>query len=180
MREGPSGSAFGDVGPFFSIINAKVRGEGFRRGNSTILTFVDTVVSHEAFTDRLLLRELVHVVQYEKLGLKEFAAKYVTGFLSGGSYEAIPLETNAHELDDRCAAAMTKAFSVTDEVQRFRGGLIPAGSSSERGTRRARYSSHFYSRRGPSYSCVAMLGNHVRRHLWVAAQTAAQTLPGTP
>jgi len=43
------------------------------------------VVSHEAFTDRLLLRELVHVVQYEKLGLKEFAAKYVTGFLSGGS-----------------------------------------------------------------------------------------------
>src|SRR2546429_3320529 len=87
MREGPSGSAFGDVGPFFSIINAKVRGEGFRRGNSTILTFVDTVVSHEAFTDRLLLRELVRVVQYEKLGLKEFAAKYVTGFLSGGSYE---------------------------------------------------------------------------------------------
>src|SRR2546430_9068520 len=66
MREGPSGSAFGDVGPFFSIINAKVRGEGFRRGNSTILTFVDTVVSHEAFTDRLLLRELVRVVQYEK------------------------------------------------------------------------------------------------------------------
>jgi len=44
------------VGPFFSIINAKVRGEGFRRGNSTILTFLDTVVSHEAFTDRFLLR----------------------------------------------------------------------------------------------------------------------------
>jgi len=107
------------VGPFFSIINAKVRGEGFRRGNSTILTFLDAVVSHEAFTDRLLLRELVHVVQYEKLGLKEFAAKYVTGFLSGGSYEAIPLEMNAHELDDRCAAATTKAFSVADEVQRW-------------------------------------------------------------
>src|SRR5436853_935557 len=43
-------------------------------------------------------RELVHVVQYEKLGLKEFAAKYVTGFLSGGSYEAIPLEMNADEV----------------------------------------------------------------------------------
>jgi hypothetical protein len=27
---------------------------------------------------------------------------------------------------------------------------------------------------------IAMLGNHVRRHLWVAAQTAAQTLPRTP
>jgi len=97
----------------------KSEGKGFRRGNSTILTFVDTVVSHEAFTDRLLLRELVRVVQYEKLGLKEFAAKYVTGFLSDGSYEAIPLEMNAHELDDRCAAATTKAFSVADEVQRW-------------------------------------------------------------
>ena len=62
------------------------------------ISFVDTVVSHEAFTDRLLLRELVRVVQYEKLGLKEFAAKYVTGFLSGGSYEAIPLEMNADEV----------------------------------------------------------------------------------
>src|SRR2546429_416997 len=109
----------GDVGQFFSIINAKVRGEGFRRGNSTIFKYVDKEVAPEAFTHRLLLRELVRVVQYEKLGLKEFAAKYVTGFLSGGSYEAIPLEMNAHELDDRCAAATTKAFSVADEVQRW-------------------------------------------------------------
>ncbi len=41
------------------------------------ITLVDTVVSHEPFTDRLLFHELVHVVQYEKLGLAEFAAKYV-------------------------------------------------------------------------------------------------------
>ena len=39
------------------------------------ITFVDTVVSHEPFTNRLLFHELVHVVQYEKLGLEEFAAK---------------------------------------------------------------------------------------------------------
>jgi len=59
------------------------------------ITYVDTVVSHEPFTDRLLFHELVHVVQYDKLGLAAFAAKYVTGFLSGGCYEAIPLERNA-------------------------------------------------------------------------------------
>jgi hypothetical protein len=35
------------------------------------LTFVDTVVCHDAFTDRLLLHELVHVVQYAKVGLQE-------------------------------------------------------------------------------------------------------------
>lgn len=81
------------------------------------ITFVDTVVSHEPFTDRLLFHELVHVVQYEKLGLADFAAKYVRGFLSGGSYEAIPLEMNAYELDGRFAAAPGMPFAVGDEVQ---------------------------------------------------------------
>ncbi|MGC2467099.1 MAG: hypothetical protein WA517_18040 [Candidatus Acidiferrum sp.] len=81
------------------------------------ITFVDTVVSHEPFTDRLLFHELVHVVQYQKLGLEGFAVKYLSGFLGGGSYEAVPLEVNAYELDARFAAAPTMAFSVADEVQ---------------------------------------------------------------
>jgi len=83
------------------------------------ITFVDTVVSHGAFTDRLLFHELVHVVQYEKLGLEGFANKYVQGFLTGGSYDAIPLEMNAYDLDARFAGAPTSAFSVADEVQRW-------------------------------------------------------------
>lgn len=65
----------------------------------TAITFLDTVVSHAPFTERLLFHELIHVIQYEKLGLPGFAAKNVTGFLTGGSYEAIPLERNAYELD---------------------------------------------------------------------------------
>jgi hypothetical protein len=81
------------------------------------ITFVDTMVSHGPFTDRLLFHELVHVVQYDKLGLAEFAAKYLRGFLSGGAYEAIPLERNAYELDGRFEGEPTKAFSVADEVQ---------------------------------------------------------------
>ncbi len=83
------------------------------------ITYVDTVVSHEPFTSRLLFHELVHVVQYEKLGLAEFAAKYVKGFLSGGSYEAIPLEMNAYNLDARFATTPTKPFSVADEIQKW-------------------------------------------------------------
>lgn len=83
------------------------------------ITFVDTVVSHGPFTNRLLFHELVHVVQYEKLGLEEFAARYVRGFLSGGSYDGIPLEMNAYELEGRFAGAPMRAFSVSDEVQRW-------------------------------------------------------------
>ena len=36
----------------------------------TAITFVDTVLSHETFTDRLLFHELVHVVQYKQLGMR--------------------------------------------------------------------------------------------------------------
>jgi hypothetical protein len=101
---------------------------GFESGslpNFTLMaaiTFVDMVVSHEPFTNRVLFHELVHAVQYEKLGLMEFAAKYVRGFLNGGSYEAIPLERNAYELDGRFAAEPTKAFSAADEVQAWMHG----------------------------------------------------------
>jgi len=81
------------------------------------ITFVDTVISHELLTDTLLFHELVHVVQYEKLGVPDFATKYVKGFLRSGSYEAIPLEMNAYELEARFAAAPTKTFSVEAEVE---------------------------------------------------------------
>ena len=96
---------------------------GFDRGSlpdfahMAATTFVDTIVSHELFTNELLFHELVHVVQYEKLGLADFAAKYVRGFLNGGSYEAIPLERNAYQLAARFAAAPMNAFSVEAMVQ---------------------------------------------------------------
>jgi hypothetical protein len=83
------------------------------------ITFVDTVVSHEQFTDRLLFHELVHVVQYQKFGMEGFAVRYVSGLLSGGSNEAIPLEKNAYELDARYAAAPAGAFPVEVEVQKW-------------------------------------------------------------
>jgi hypothetical protein len=61
---------------------------GFDRGSlpdfdvMAAITFVDTIVSHEPFTKELLFHELVHVAQYEKLGLADFAAKYVTALAS--------------------------------------------------------------------------------------------------
>jgi len=84
-------------------------------------TFGDVVVSHTRFTERLLFHELVHVVQYSRLGTKEFAKLYVGGFLSGGSYEAIPLELCAYELEDRFVTGKPP-FSVEMEVDKWIGG----------------------------------------------------------
>ena len=81
------------------------------------ITFIDVIVSHEEFTPDLLFHELVHVVQYAQLGVKEFATRYVNGFIHGGSYEEIPLEKNASSLEGRFNANPGQAFSVADEVR---------------------------------------------------------------
>jgi hypothetical protein len=83
------------------------------------VTFVDVIVSHEDFTDVLLFHELVHVVQYAQMGIKEFATRYVNGFIHRGSYEQIPLETHAYALETRFSENGSQAFSVEDEVRQW-------------------------------------------------------------
>lgn len=81
------------------------------------ITFQDVVVHAEPLDLQLLFHELVHAVQYKHLGLDGFASRYVRGFLSGGSYEEIPLEKQAYELEGRFAANPIAVFSVEDEVK---------------------------------------------------------------
>jgi hypothetical protein len=84
------------------------------------ITFVDVIVSHQEFGEAPLFHELVHMVQYAQLGLKEFAARYVNGFVQGGSYEEIPLEKHAYALESRFSQNATQVFSVDDEVRQWR------------------------------------------------------------
>jgi hypothetical protein len=94
---------------------------GFRKlpsfSDVAAVTFVDVIVSHEEFTPSLLFHELVHAVQYAYLGPKQFSSLYVNGFIKGGSYEEIPLEKNANELESRFSASKNGSFSVSDEVR---------------------------------------------------------------
>jgi hypothetical protein len=80
------------------------------------ITFMDVIVSHEPLGSSILFHELVHVEQYRQLGFERFAELYVRGFLSGGSYEAIPLEINAYGLGGTFEKAPHRAFSVEAEV----------------------------------------------------------------
>lgn len=81
------------------------------------VTFVDVIVSHETFTPELLFHEMVHVVQYSQMGTSKFASSYVNGFIRGGSYEEIPLEKNAYELESRFRSNRQHTFSVADDVK---------------------------------------------------------------
>ncbi len=81
------------------------------------ITFQDVVVHVEPLSRTLLFHELVHAVQYKHLGLEEFADRYVRGFLTGGSYEEIPLEKQAYELEGRFAENPSALFSVEEDVK---------------------------------------------------------------
>lgn len=80
------------------------------------ITFQDVVVHIEPLTLPLLFHELVHAVQYKHLGLRGFAEHYVRGFLTGGSYEEIPLEKQAYELEAKFTESPASAFSVEADV----------------------------------------------------------------
>ena len=81
---------------------------------------MDVIVCHEECTDALLFHELVHVAQYAQMDTKEFAARFVNGFIQGGSYEEIPLEKNAYLLESRFSQNRGEPFSVDDEVRQWR------------------------------------------------------------
>lgn len=83
------------------------------------VTLMDVVVSYRDLEPNIQFHELVHAVQYQKLGLKQFANKYVRGLLNRGSYEKIPLEVNAHQLEDRFFKNPSEPFSVEAEIQRW-------------------------------------------------------------
>lgn len=85
------------------------------------ITFHDTVLLSErempSNAAGLVFHELVHVVQYELLGVEEFVRQYIRGFVEGGfRYEAIPLERDAYELQARFESGQG-VFSVKREVE---------------------------------------------------------------
>lgn len=61
-----------------------------------------------------MFHELVHVVQYETLGLSEFAAKYFSSFLSS-DLRSHTAEKKCDELDARFSANSTETFSAEAE-----------------------------------------------------------------
>lgn len=83
------------------------------------ITFVDVIVCHEECTDALLFHELVHVVQYAQMGIKEFAKRFVSGFVQAESFEEIPMEKFASALEARFSENASQSFSVEAEVQQW-------------------------------------------------------------
>lgn len=102
---------------FLEDLNQK--GVAFSIDRLKAITFLDVVVTFEDLDPRVQFHELVHAVQYQKLGLKQFANKYFRGLMRTGKYERIPLEVNAHQMDEAFFKDPGQPFSVEAEVQKW-------------------------------------------------------------
>ena len=79
----------------------------------------------------VVFHEMVHVVQYDVLGIHEFARRYVTPFVqSRFNYMSIPLESDAFDLQGRFEECSGNTFSAETEIRSRIGapGLPYAGS----------------------------------------------------
>jgi len=81
------------------------------------VTYLDIVVFHDEIVLRTLFHGLVHAAQMALLGFDRYTDLYVRGFVKTRSWIAIPLETQAFQLDTRFAMSPTGVFSVEDEVK---------------------------------------------------------------
>lgn len=71
----------------------------------------------DAAWDALYFHELVHVVQYNILGIDEFMNSYVRGWADNGyDYERIPHEIVARSLEQKYLRSPDVAFSVRQKV----------------------------------------------------------------
>jgi len=82
------------------------------------ITFDYVIAAREPMGLPLLFHEMVHVVQYRRLGVKAFARLYVKGFFAAGGYHGIPLERCALEMEERFLTAM-EPFDVEAEVLKW-------------------------------------------------------------
>ncbi len=66
----------------------------------------------------VVFHEMVHVVQYQVLGIHEFARRYVTPFVqSRFNYMSIPLESVAFDLQGRFEEWSGAPFSAEEEIR---------------------------------------------------------------
>jgi len=81
------------------------------------VTFEDVLVFHGAIPNRRLFHALVHVVQFDVLGLERYTELFVRGFLRTRAHVSVPLEAHAFLLESEFAGNPAQAFSVEERVR---------------------------------------------------------------
>jgi hypothetical protein len=81
------------------------------------MTFLDVVVFNEHLTERSLFHGLVHVVQFEVLGIERYTELFVRSFANTKLHFTVPLEAHAFSLESKFVASPASRFSVEEQVR---------------------------------------------------------------
>jgi hypothetical protein len=81
------------------------------------LTFLDVVVFNETLDERSLFHGLVHVVQFDVLGLDRYCELFVRAFVNTKLHCSVPLEAHAFSLESKFAEMPSERFSVEERVR---------------------------------------------------------------
>lgn len=81
------------------------------------VTFLDVIVFNEKLNERSLFHGLVHVVQFDLLGIDRYAELFIRGFLASKHHFSVPLEAHTFSLESKFAANPVDRFSVEDRVR---------------------------------------------------------------
>ena len=83
------------------------------------LTFVDVVVFNERPSERSLFHGLVHVVQFQMLGVERYTELFVQAFMRTKTHYTVPLEAHAFSLTSQFLRPSVEKFSVEEQVLRW-------------------------------------------------------------
>lgn len=81
------------------------------------LTFGDVILFNEKINERALFHGLVHLIQFELLGVERYSELFVRGFLATKHHFSVPLEAHAFSLESKFGANPSDRFSVEDRVR---------------------------------------------------------------
>lgn len=108
------------------------------------ITFGDVILVSDAQVPgppphSVIFHEMVHLVQYDVLGLREFARRYVDGLaLNRFQYMTLPLETQAFDLQDRFERSGGVPFSAEAEIRAKWNAVVRDPRGASRGRRPTR------------------------------------------
>lgn len=105
--------------PFYE----KVRAGGARvvpdAAHMTAMPFIDVAVFNRKPTLRTLFHTLVHVAQFEAVGLERVMKGYFETLNESGLWMVVPYEEQAYQLDARYTRDPGDTFSVEKEVREW-------------------------------------------------------------
>ena len=103
--------------PFYDFVRAGGARVVPDAAHMTAMPFVDVALFNREPTLRTIFHNLIHLVQFEVVGVERFIRGYFKTLSEAGLWMVVPFEQQAYGLDARYTKDPADVFSVEEEVR---------------------------------------------------------------